>query len=403
MSLHVDSDSSRAPRSAYVHIPFCRRRCFYCDFPITVLGNRGNPQGTLVERYLLALQQEIARQSSSKASLQTVFFGGGTPSLLSPQQIQRILTTLDKRFSLAEDVEISLEIDPGTFTENDLRGYQGAGVNRFSLGVQAFQPQLLAACGRAHTFEDIQTAVGIFETVGIQNFSLDLISGLPGQTVEHWQESLAHAIAINPTHLSCYDLVLEPVTAFGKQYQPGERPLPDEETTAQMYRLASKTLRAAGYEHYEISNYAKAGYESRHNRVYWQNQPYFAFGMGAASYVNGQRFTRPRTRQEYYAWLDAGCPMEFESGSQTDQFLETLMLGLRLRDGVDLVKLKANFGNHWLERLAESLARYEKSGWLIHTSDAEGIERLCLSDPDGFLFSNVVLSHLFEQFDETLS
>ena len=269
-----------------------------------------------------------------------------------------------------------------------------AGVNRFSLGVQTFDEELLKLCGRSHTLADVMQAVEIIQQLGIKNFSLDLISGLPQQTLEHCQTSLEQAIAIAPQHLSCYDLVLEPVTAFGKQYQPGETPLPNDDDTAEMYRLTQQTLTAAGYEHYEISNYAQSNYQCRHNRVYWENKPYYGFGMGAASYVAGQRFSRPRTRREYYAWLEAGAVIDAPEISSTDYLLETLMLGLRLASGVNL----AQFSPQVQQAILSAVKPYLQRGWVEITGRDNQSAKLRLSDPEGFLFSNTILATLFEKF-----
>jgi oxygen-independent coproporphyrinogen-3 oxidase len=379
--------------SAYLHIPFCRRRCFYCDFPISVVGERRDrTPSQSIPPYLAALTQEINLTASRHAlhPLQTVFFGGGTPSLLHPEQIDQLLTALDRTFGLAAGVEIAMEIDPGTFTFEQLQGYRAAGVNRFSLGAQAFQDELLHVCGRSHTVADIHEAVEMIRRAQIDNFSLDLISGLPHQTREQWQQSLESAIALAPAHLSCYDLVLEPVTPFGKRYSPGETPLPDDTLTADLYRIAQAHLTAAGYDHYEISNYARPGFACRHNRTYWDNRPYYAFGMGAASYTAGVRFSRPRTRQDYYDWLAAGAVIPAEPETDRDRLLETLMLGLRLRDGVSLDR----FTLPDQTQIRATLAPYADQGWVRLGENA-----IALTDPEGFLFSNTILASLFAQFD----
>ncbi|HEY9769177.1 MAG TPA: radical SAM family heme chaperone HemW [Coleofasciculaceae cyanobacterium] len=408
-SAHLVVDSVLAiPQAAYIHIPFCRRRCYYCDFPISVVGDRAQSSSKMIEDYIAALIKDIELASSSPQPVNTVFFGGGTPSLLSPQQLEQIIQAIALHLGIANQAEISMEIDPGTFDRDRLLGYLDAGVNRFSLGVQTFDESLLKVCGRSHTLADVMQAVDVIKQLGIDNFSLDLISGLPHQTLEHCQTSLEQAIAIAPKHLSCYDLVLEPVTAFGKQYQPGKTPLPNDDDTAQMYRLTQKTLTAAGYEHYEVSNYARAGYQCRHNRVYWENQPYYGFGMGAASYVAQKRFSRPRTRREYYAWLEAGAIIDTPEISATDYLLETLMLGLRLASGIDL----SQFSQHTLEVIWSCLKPYCDQGW-VEVVDREGnlldlknrdsinnlSGRLLLNDPEGFLFSNTILSSLFEKLE----
>ncbi|MGB3757589.1 MAG: radical SAM family heme chaperone HemW, partial [Rivularia sp. (in: cyanobacteria)] len=253
---------SGSVNAAYIHIPFCRRRCFYCDFPIYVVGNtkRGETSGA-ISQYVEVLCQEIVTIQTNNKPLETVFFGGGTPSLLSTQQLQRILEVLDRKFGIDKCAEISMEIDPGTFDKQHLQGYVNAGVNRISLGVQAFQEELLQACGRFHSVSDIFTAVDLLQAAQISNFSIDLISGLPHQTLDIWQQSLEQAIKITPMHISIYDLTIEPGTAFGRYYQPGDRPLPTDETTVKMYRMAQDILTNVGYEHYEISNYAKPGYQ----------------------------------------------------------------------------------------------------------------------------------------------
>jgi len=402
------------PSSAYVHIPFCRRRCYYCDFPVSVVGDRlrGETSGT-ISQYVEVLCKEIAITPALGQPLKTVFFGGGTPSLLAVNQLGHILEKLDQRFGIWAGAEISMEIDPGTFDLNQLQGYRAAGVNRLSLGVQAFQTELLQVCGRSHTVSDVWAAVELIRQVGVPDFSLDLISGLPHQTLEQWQATLDFAVAIAPTHISIYDLTIEPVTAFGRYYQPGVHPLPTDETTVDMYRQGRQVLTAAGYEHYEISNYAQPGHQCRHNWVYWENRPYYGFGMGAASYVQGQRFNRPRKTGEYYPWVEqliaAEGVIDCPQTPLAEVLLETLMLGLRLQEGVSLSTLAQVFGENTVERIWTCLQPYHRQGWVeIVGTDGEAIAtldagqlrtsgQLRLTDPEGFLFSNVVLAALFNQ------
>ena len=309
----------------------------------------------------------------------------------------QILDWLAGKFGIANGAEISMEIDPGTFDRTQIQGYRQAGVNRVSIGVQAFQDPILQLCGRSHNVADIYQAVELIHQGGVANWSLDLISGLPQQTLADWLFSLEAAIKLNLAHISCYDLIVEAQTPFAKQYQPGDTPLPDDETTAQMYRTAQQILTAAGYAHYEISNYAQVNYQCRHNLTYWHNLPYYGFGMGAASYLAEYRFTRPRKTQEYYQWIADGCNWHVESTSVADRFLETLMLGLRLAQGVRLESIEAEFGPDRLVCLLKCVQRYERQGWVeILTSDNSTIDRrLRLSDPEGLLFSNVVLSEIF--------
>lgn len=395
------------PTTAYIHIPFCRRRCYYCDFPISVLGDRARGEtAPAIQHYLEWLLREItitagwAKQLADQQPLpplQTIYFGGGTPSLLDPSQIQHILQALQQAYGWDDAIEISLEVDPGTFSLDQLQGYRAAGVTRLSLGVQAFEPELLAAMGRTHQVRDIEQAAVDIEVAGLKNWSLDLISGLPKQTLAQWQQSLRSAIDLGPTHLSCYDLVVEPGTVYGKRYQPGEAPLPSDDLAAAMYREAQTQLTQAGYQHYEISNCSQPGYGCRHNQVYWHNHPYYGFGMGATSYVHRQRFSRPRTRQEYYDWV-ATLPETItplcQPSTLIDTWLETLMLGLRLASGVSWQSLATTFPAGWLERLQVCLHPHQQKGWVV--VDAQGIR---LTDPEGFLYSNQVLVTIWETFD----
>jgi len=408
--------SLQVPSSAYVHIPFCRRRCYYCDFPVSVVGDRahGDTSGT-ISQYVKALCREIAATKVLGQPLKTVFFGGGTPSLLSVNQLVQILEALNQQFGIGANAEISLEMDPATFTLDQLRGYREAGVNRVSLGVQAFQPELLQVCGRSHTESDVWAAVEVIRQVGVPDFSLDLISGLPHQTLEQWQATLEAAMAIAPTHISIYDLTIEPVTAFGRYYRPGVYPLPTDDTTAKMYRQGRQVLTAAGYEHYEISNYAQPGHQCRHNRVYWENRTYYGFGMGATSYSQGQRFTRPRKTREYYQWVKeyevADGRLDCPQPLLDEVLLETLMLGLRLQEGVNLSALAQLHGKEMLTQIWACLRLYHQQGWVeIVGTDAEPMpyaqklpstaRQLRLTDPEGFLFSNTVLAALFASLEK---
>lgn len=385
------------PSSAYVHIPFCRRRCFYCDFPIFVVGDRqrGETSAT-ISSYVEILCQEIDITPIAGQPLKTIFFGGGTPSLLSTEQLGQIILTLDKRFGIASDAEISMEIDPGTFDLAHIKGYRSVGVNRVSLGVQGFQEELLKVAGRSHSLKDIFAAIDLIHQVEIPEFSIDLISGLPHQSLDQWQDSLDTAVNIAPSHISIYDLTIEPGTTFGRYYKPGDTPLPTDEATVKMYQMGQKILTEAGYEHYEISNYAKPGHQCQHNRVYWENRPYYGFGMGAASYVEGKRFTRPRKTKEYYQWVQELIAnhgvIDWEITPKADVLLETLMLGLRLADGVSLAALTEDFGKGKIQEIHQCLQPYFAEGW-VQVVD----ERLRLRDPDGFLFSNVVLADLFSK------
>lgn len=400
-------------RAAYIHIPFCRRRCYYCDFPVAVMGDGGGRlnREQAMKRYVESLCREIVLTANQFPAdgLDTVFFGGGTPSLLPIKELDTILATLDQAFAITENAEISIEIDPGTFDLAQLKSYQQLGINRYSLGVQAFQDELLAQIGRTHRCDDIDRAIAQLRQVGIDNFSLDLISGLPNQTLAQWEATLEKVLTVSPAHLSCYDLIIESGTAFERQAEAGKLPLPPDETAAEMYRLTQQRLTEAGYEHYEISNYAQPGYQCRHNRIYWENQPYYGFGMGATSFLGGKRVTRPRTRREYYAWVETLTNEENDLNEASepdpnDQLLETLMLGLRLQQGVNLDAIAQQFGSEKARTIIEVLTPYRQQNWVnLAKQNGQHWGQLRLSDPEGLLFSNTILAQLFHAFTEEMT
>ncbi|TVQ10807.1 MAG: coproporphyrinogen III oxidase [Leptolyngbya sp. DLM2.Bin27] len=400
-----------SPASAYIHIPFCRRRCFYCDFPISVLGNqrRGETSGTVASYVDLLCEEIAATPKLNHPPLGTVFFGGGTPSLLSVPQLEQILTQLDRRFGIAPTAEISMEMDPGTFDLAHLQGYLAAGINRISLGVQALDDATLESCGRYHRTADVYQSVDWLHQVAMPNWSLDLISGLPHQTVADWETGLAKAVALNPDHLSIYDLTVEPQTVFAKRYQPGDAPLPTDEQTATMYRLAQTFLTAQGYDHYEVSNYAQPGHQCQHNLTYWRNQPYYGFGLGAASYTQYQRVSRPRTLATYGEWVKtfqaAGGVHSEPPTPALEQLLDRLMLGLRLKAGISGDQLRSHCSPEsspkaWVI-LHQTLKPHIEQGLVIAEGDTwDNLRCLRLSDPEGFLFSNVVLSDCFRALED---
>ncbi|PZV00004.1 MAG: coproporphyrinogen III oxidase [Pseudanabaena sp.] len=396
--------NSTLPTSLYLHIPFCKRRCFYCDFAITTGGEK------LKQEYVDALCQEITltiAEIPPVAALRTIFFGGGTPSLLTVSQVAQILETISTYFAIATDAEISLEANPGTVSLESLRGYRQLGVNRISLGAQAFQQELLDLCGRGHSVSETYEAVDMLERAGFDNFSLDLISGLPNQTMADWKDSLREAIALQPTHLSIYDLTIEEGTAFGKRYQAGDAPLPTDSRTVEMYIYAHDFLSASSYQHYEISNYAKSGYQARHNLTYWHNQPFYGMGMGATSYLDRQRIDRPQKIRPY---LDAIAQWQIkrqaepqaEGGrftapriSDVEELMDTLMQGLRLAEGISLDSLRQRYGGELRDRVVNCLEKYVSRGWVeFRSSSADN--RVFLTIPDGWLFSDVAIADLYE-------
>jgi len=388
------------PRSAYVHIPFCHRRCFYCDFPVVPLGDRadGATSGSIAA-YLALLHQEIAT-SPGGPPLATVYLGGGTPSMLSSVQVAAILEALASRFGLASGAELSLELDPASFDEARLAGYLAAGINRVSLGGQSFDDAVLADLGRRHRGADLREAAGWLRRARrrgeLASWSLDLIQGLPRQDAAHWDDQLGAAIALEPPHLSVYDLSIEPGTVFERRLARGELDLPPEDLAADLMDLTWARLTAAGYGHYEVSNYALPGHASRHNRVYWSGAGWWGFGMGATAAPRGRRRAHPRTRAGYAESLAAGVsppaqvdePAEAEPGMP---FEERLMVGLRRREGVNMEQLarQERLEAPQLEGLRERLAAYERRGLLC----IEG-PRWRLADPAGLALSNGVLREM---------
>ncbi len=388
------------PKSLYLHIPFCKRRCFYCDFAITTGGEN------LRQQYVDVLCQEISltiAQIPPVTALQTIFFGGGTPSLLSVKQVAQILELIAKHFAIATDADISLEANPGTVSIESLRGYKSLGINRISLGAQAFQQNLLDVCGRGHSVAEIYEAVAAIENAGFENFSLDLISGLPNQSMTDWHDSLESAIALQPNHLSIYDLTIEEGTAFNKRYQAGDTPLPTESSTVAMYLAAHELLPSNGYEHYEISNYARPAYQSRHNLTYWHNQPFYGMGMGATSYIGRQRIDRP---QKMRAYLDAIAQWQIEGIGFTapiltdkEELLDTLLQGLRLANGLSLNYLQKIYGKGLGDRAIKCLQKYVERGWVKFINsqiNSQMDTQIFLTAPDGWLFSDVVIADLYE-------
>lgn len=419
------------PASAYVHLPFCRKRCHYCDFPVVALGSsspsppspRGDGEDPRIADYVRLLLREVAATrpvSDDGVPLETVFFGGGTPSLVPPRLVAAVLDVLRGKFGLSASPEVSIEMDPGTFDAAKLRELVGVGVNRVSLGVQAFQDDLLRACGRAHGLREVHEAVGIVTGCeGLQNWSMDLISSLPNQTEKMWEESLRCTVDARPTHVSVYDLQIEQGTKFGQIYTPGVFPLPSETESANFYKIASKRLSEAGYKHYEISSYCKTSYECKHNLTYWQNRSFYAFGLGSASYINGVRFSRPRRMKEYAEWVqkleDGTWSHESSSSEMKDMAMDIVMLSLRTAWGLDLQSFSKSFGKSLTMSLCNTFRPFVESGLVIAMDaerqalqpiefeldleyDSETGSRVAfirLSDPDGFLLSNELISLAF--------
>ncbi|XP_021855207.1 uncharacterized protein [Spinacia oleracea] len=414
------------PTSAYIHLPFCRKRCHYCDFPIVALGssmNQSHDDDPRIVDYIELICREIKATRSDFDQcppLETVFFGGGTPSLVPPRLVSLVLDTLKSKFGVCLNAEISMEMDPGTFTTDKLKGFMGLGVNRVSLGVQAFQEELLKSCGRAHGLKEVFEAIEIVKSCQVENWSMDLISSLPHQTPNMWTESLQLTVDANPNHVSVYDLQVEKDTKFAVLYTPGELPLPSESQSADFYKMASETLTGAGYDHYEISSYSKSGFKCQHNLTYWKNRSYYAFGLGSASYLNGLRFSRPRRMRDYKTYvanLENGLVLNQEKVNvdTKDRALDVVMLSLRTATGLDIKSFIQDFGASLAVSLCQAYKPYVESGHVLCLDEErkimpafevnslfieedkleEKVAFIRLSDPEGFLLSNELISTAF--------
>jgi oxygen-independent coproporphyrinogen-3 oxidase len=366
----------------YIHIPFCQSRCAYCDFAT------GLYEAPLADAYVRAVAAEIESCARACAPVETIYFGGGTPSLLAPAQLSRILEAVHARFSVAPDAEVTMEMNPGTVKPETLRAYRALGVNRASFGAQTFDDRELKRLGRIHTAADVRETVRLLREEGFDNVSFDLIAGLPAQTLEAWTNNLEQALALRPEHLSLYLLEVHEGTPLAHQIMTGALPRPDEDLAAEMYRVMLERTEAAGYEHYEISNFCLRGYESRHNTKYWlTGVPVYGFGCAAHSYDGERtRWSNERDAARYTERIKSGRSPVVETVTldERERRAEAIFLGLRLLRGVSLQEYRARFGQDLREEYAEDLARLREAG-LIELSD-----RLMKLTQHGALLSNEV-------------
>lgn len=313
-------------RGLYLHIPFCHARCGYCDF-VTFTGKEDR-----VARYVEQLKHELTLHTPGESSpLHTVFFGGGTPSLLEPEQTASLISHIRERFILDACAEITLEANPESVTLEKARGWLASGINRVSMGLQAFDDRLLKAADRLHTVADFVRAYETLRAAGFSNLSVDLIYGLPGQTLADWQDSLDRTVALEPEHLSLYALKIESHTPFASQGITV-----NDDLQADMYEYAMSTLPARGLAQYEVSNFSRPGFECRHNLIYWRQGEYYGVGVGAVGCVGGKRWENVKNFHDYDRALEAGLlpRLSQETLSEEARRLEHLMLGLRLREGL---------------------------------------------------------------------
>ncbi len=344
----------------YVHFPYCLHRCSYCDFNAHLVPQTSE---SAFKDYHRALMDDI--ESLPRARVRTVFWGGGTPSLMPLENLLEVQRALDEKFVWTDDIENTLEVNPSTMQESDFLALRSNGWNRLSIGAQAFQPHLLELVGRIHTPEQIETTFRSARRAGFSNLSLDLIYGFPQQTFEDWKETLERALELEPEHLSVYCLTIEPSTRLEKQLAQGELVLPDEEIREAMDDFAIERLTEAGFYRYEVSNWARPGRESRHNLLYWTNASYLGVGCGAVSYYDGWRQERIKPPVYYQKAIWAGrSPITYAERRSLDGALkDNLMMGLRVKEGVRLTDLQEQFPSLVLSQLQQYFEMLPEEWW----------------------------------------
>ena len=418
------------PLAIYIHIPFCVKKCAYCDFlsaPASL---------DIQKKYVKALKQEIIAEAGrllkntreqkpnnkleeiklsdkdctkkeqqsvdgstqsrisgqkneclTEYSVTSIFFGGGTPSILPAGIIADLLAVIREYFVVLPEAEITVECNPGTLDRKKLDSYLKAGVNRLSIGLQSANDQELALLGRIHTFRQFQENYQIAREAGFRNINIDLISGLPGQTVQVYENTIKEVLALAPEHISAYSLIVEEGTPFFEKYQAGKLLLPNEDTEREMYSLTGKLLCLSGYAQYEISNYAKPGFECRHNLCYWERQEYIGFGLGSASLIQKERFTRQRGLSEYLSAVETKRDTRIDRHrlEKKEEIEEFMFLGLRITRGVSKARFQQEFHLKMEEVYGDILKKYQKLGLLFIDQDTVALT------PRGIDVSNIVL------------
>lgn len=373
------------PAGVYLHIPFCKSRCSYCDFATDVYRDTG-----AVERYVAALAAEISNfkfqiSDSTQSQIDTIYFGGGTPSLLTSGQVGRILESVRTKFQVSMAAEITMEMNPATVTVESLRDYRSLGVNRASFGVQTFDDHSLKLLARGHDADDARSTFAMLRDAGFDNISFDLIAGLPRQTRANWERNLDEAISLSPEHLSLYLLEIHEGTPLAEQVRTGRQPMPGEELAAEMYEMMIDKLAADGYRQYEISNFSRPGYESRHNSKYWTLDAVFGFGVSAHSFDGRQRYANERDTAKYIELINAGIPAE-AMREDIDLASEFVFLGLRMEDGIELPVFLERFGFDLISKYNAEIGRLVEAELVEMRGNRLSLTR------KGKLFSNEVFS-----------
>ncbi len=379
--------TTAASAGLYIHIPYCMSICPYCDFDRQATGFASIP------RYVEAVAREISGQR--RRILHSVFFGGGTPSLLEPAQVARLLGAAGEAFDISPDAEVTLEANPGECSIERLAGFRAAGVNRLSIGVQSLDDAVLAHLGRRHSADQARAAVRSARSAGFHNINLDFMLGLAGMTTERWLTTLDAAADLAPEHLSCYILTVDERVPMGRDVARGRLRLPDDSEIAAQYDATRRRLAVAGYEQYEISNWARLGRASRHNLTYWRDEPYIGVGAGAAGWVDGARTKNTPSPRRYMAAIQAGRVerVEEERPDALTRARDFLSLGLRLREGIDSERFKQRFGMVPLAAFGPTLTELVEGGCLEWLGN-----RLRVSD-DRVLVTSEILLRLEEALD----
>lgn len=370
----------------YIHIPFCRQKCLYCDFP-SYAGKEG-----MQEAYVNALEAEIRRQGKQYKGkkVSSVFFGGGTPTALPIPFLQKLMQAVWESWQITDGAEITTEANPGTLDAEMAKALKEMGFNRLSMGVQAWQNRLLKELGRIHTIEQFQENFKAVREAGFENVNVDLMFALPDQSMQDWQETVREITAMQPEHISAYSLIIEEGTPFFERYEKGFLEPAAEELDREMYHWAIGALKEAGYQQYEISNFAKVGQQSQHNRIYWQAEEYLGMGLGAHSYMEGTRFHNTYDLQEYIAANGENKKEDMEQITEEDAMGEFMFLGLRLTEGVTFARFRERFGKEMQEFYKAQIMELEQMELL--ESDTKGI-RLTQKgiDVSNFVFEKFLL------------
>ena len=361
--------------SLYIHIPFCVRKCGYCDFLSAPADEKAR------DRYVQALLMEIERYRGTETAdrkIKTLYIGGGTPSILSVNQLDCIIQKIKCTFNFCDDIEASMEMNPGTVSKEKCRALYQMGINRLSIGLQSTNDMELKTLGRIHSYEDFLNTYTWCREAGFQNINVDLMAALPYQTVESYTTGLRKIIRLAPEHISAYSLILEEGTPFYQKYNSGCYPLPDEEQERLMYRKTEQILAQAGYERYEISNYAKKGYACRHNLVYWQGRDYLGLGLGSSSYMDGVRF---HNTTDFETYVNQGAYVEDREVLSVQAKMEEFMfLGLRVMAGVSGTEFEKRFGKTMEDVYGDVLRKHEEEG-LLQIERKEDRKETAVAEP----------------------